>query len=178
MAPAIADLARELSGQLKVVKVDVEKNPVLARSFQAKSIPLLVVMQGGQVAGHHMGALDKAGLRALVEPVLPRASNQELKPAELMQLITARRAVPVDLREPGAFARYRIPSALNVPLAEVETRAADLRPVDGRLRVLYARSTDEAKECAEKLAGAGLQVAYLAGGFLHWEADGFEVERG
>lgn len=178
MAPAIAEVAQELGGKLKVVKVDVDKNPMLARSFQARSIPLLVVMQGGQVVGHHMGALDKKGLLALVEPALPRDSQQEVKPPELFALLQANRVVPVDLREAPAYARYRIPSAVNVPLGDVDARATELLPRDGRLRVLYARSTDEAKECAERLLQKGVQVAYLAGGFLHWEADGFEVERG
>jgi len=51
-------------------------------------------------------------------------------------------------------------------------------PNDGRLRVLYGRTSDDAKELAEKLRDGGIEVAFLAGGFLHWEADGGEVERG
>jgi hypothetical protein len=54
---------------------------------------------------------------------------------------------------------------------------SELQPFDGRVRVLYGRS-DEAKEWAEKLQGDGVQVGHLSGGFLHWEADGLEVERG
>jgi thioredoxin 1/putative thioredoxin len=46
------------------------------------------------------------------------------------------------------------------------------------LPVLYGRSTDEAKATAERLRKSGLEVAFLQGGFLHWEAEGLEVERG
>jgi hypothetical protein len=49
--------------------------------------------------------------------------------------------------------------------------------LDGRIRVLYGRS-EEAKAWGEKLQADGVQVGFLAGGFLHWEADGLEVERG
>ena len=44
-------------------------------------------------------------------------------------------------------------------------------------RVLYARA-NEAKELAEKLSKQGHQVGFLAGGFLHWEADNLGIERG
>ena len=46
------------------------------------------------------------------------------------------------------------------------------------MRVLYARSTEDAKEAAEALREMGVEVGFLDGGFLHWEADGLEVESG
>jgi thioredoxin 1 len=177
LSPLVVQLAGELEGKLKVVTIDVEANPMVAQSFQVQSIPMLVLIAGGQVAGHHLGLLDIQGLRDLVAPVLP-ANASEIKPAELAQLITAKRVVPVDVRDASAFGRYRIPGAVNIPADDLESRAADLAPTDGRIRVLYGRSTDEAKELAEKLRTGGLDVAYLLGGFLHWEADGLEVERG
>ena len=73
--------------------------------------------------------------------------------------------------------RLRIPGAVNVPEEELTTRGAELAASDGRLRVLYGRSTDEAKEAAEKLREAGIDVGFLEGGFLHWEADGLDVEK-
>jgi thioredoxin 1 len=82
------------------------------------------------------------------------------------------------VRDAGSHARYRIPLAVSVPAGEVLERARELAPADGRIRVLYGRSTDEAKELAEKLRDMGVEVGFLAGGFLHWEADGLEVERG
>ena len=63
-----------------------------------------------------------------------------------------------------------------MPGAEIMDRLPELRSADGRLRVLYSRSTDEAKELAEKILSKGIEVAYLKGGFLNWEADGLEVE--
>ena len=64
-----------------------------------------------------------------------------------------------------------------MPAEQLASRTNDLQPFDGRIRVLYGRS-NEAKEWSEKLQGDGVQVGYLEGGFLHWEADGLEVERG
>jgi thioredoxin 1 len=177
IAPIMEELSRELDGKLRVVKVDVDKNPLVAQSFRVQSIPMMVVIAKGQVANHHIGALDKKGILKLVEPFLP-TDAAEIKPADLAQLLTRKRAVPVDIRDAQAFARYRIPGAVNVPKAEIDTRAKELAPRDGRVRILYARSTDEAKEVAEKLRSAGVEVGYLAGGFLHWEADRLPIERG
>jgi thioredoxin 1/putative thioredoxin len=67
---------------------------------------------------------------------------------------------------------------MNVPADQALERKADLVPSDGRVRVLYGRGTDEARDLAAKLREGGVPVAFLAGGFLHWEAEGLEVERG
>lgn len=177
LSPIVEEVSRELDGKLKVVEIDVDRNPMIAQSFRVQSIPMLVVIHQGQLAGHHVGLLSKAQLLQLVEPFLPTEAA-EVKPAELAQLLVARRAVPVDVREEAAFKRYRIPGAKNVPAPQVLERAAELRANDGKIRVLYARSTDEAKELAEQLREKGTEVGFLAGGFLHWEADGLEIERG
>jgi len=177
LSPLVEQLSNELEGRLKVVKIDVDNNPVVAQTFRVQSIPMLVLFKDGQVAGHHMGLLDKAGLHKLVESALPQ-SAAEVKPEELAQLLSTNRALPVDVRDASAYARYRIPGAVHVESSEVANRAAELSPTDGRLRVLYSRTTDEAQKLAESLRSDGVDVAFLAGGFLHWEADGFEVERG
>lgn len=176
--PIVEKVARTLEGQLKVVKIDVDKSPRVASMFRVQSIPqLFVVDQGQPVAQGPGGVADEKAILKLVQPFLPRAAN-EVKPQELAQLIQQKRAVAVDLRDPSAFGRYRIPGALNIPAADLPKRAAELAPRDGRLRVLYARSSDEARELADTLGKQGVQVGWLAGGFLHWEADGLQVERG
>lgn len=177
LAPIMEQVSNELEGKLRVVKIDVDDNPMVAQSFRVQSIPMVVLIHQGQVAGHHLGLLNKEQLLRMVEPVLP-ADAAEVKPEELAQLVAAGRAVPIDVRDAATFARYHVPTAQNVPASEVLDRAKELAPTDGRIRVLYARSTDEAKELADRLRDAGVDVAYLAGGFLHWEADGLEVERG
>lgn len=177
MAPVIDQLARELEGKIKFAKVDVDNNPRVAASFRVQSIPMLVVIDRGQIAGHHVGALDKKGMMSLLEPFLP-AEAAELKPNELAQLLAQRRALAVDIRDERSFQRARIPAAIHVPQADVPTRASELVANDGRIRVLYGRTDVEAKELAKKLGDSGIEVGFLAGGLLHWEADGLPVEKG
>ena len=176
LSPIVAEVAQELAGKIKVVKVDVDSSPMVAQTFRAQSIPMLLVIAQGRVVQHHVGVLDKPGVLRLLEPVLPR-SAAEVLPEELAAWIAQGKALPVDIRDAASYRRYRIPRAVHVPADTLADRIEELQPFDGRIRVLYGRS-DEAKEWGEKLQADGVQVGYLAGGFLHWEADGFEVERG
>jgi thioredoxin len=177
LSPIVAQVANELEGKLKVVEVDVDRSPRIAQSFAVQSIPMLVLIAGGQIVDQSLGLVDKAAILKMVKPVLPAAAN-EVAPKDLAELLKRGRVVPVDVREASYYARYHIPGAVNVPAADVPTRAKELLPKDGRVRVLYGRTTDDAKTLAEALRAEGVDVAFLAGGFLHWEADGFEVERG
>lgn len=177
LVPILEQLGTELSGKLKIVRVDVEKSPLLARSFRVQSIPMLVLIAQGRPVDQVVGLVDKKALLEMVQPYLPVAAD-EVAPKELQQLLKLGQVQAVDIREPVAFARYRIPGAINIPKDEILQRARELAPSDGRLRVLYGRTSDDAKELAEKVRNAGTDVAFLAGGFLHWEADGGDVERG
>lgn len=175
-APIVEEVAQELEGKLKVVQVDVDRSPQVAAAFGIRSIPMLVVIADGQIAGGQAGLTPKEAILEMVKPVLP-ANAAEVKPAELAQLIAARRALPVDIRDASSYGRTRIPGAIHVAKEDLESKARELAPLDGRLRVLYGRSTDDAKEAAEKLRAAGVDVGFLEGGFLHWEADGLAIER-
>ena len=173
----LEQVAQELSGKLKVVRVDVARSPRLVQLFRVQTLPTLVLIAQGRAVDQLVGPVDKKTILDMVQPFLPAAAD-EVAPKDLQLLLKQRQVVPVDVREPAVFARYRIPGAVNIPKEEVLTRTAELVPSDGRLRVLYGRTTDDAKELAEKVRERGVDVAFLAGGFLHWEADGGEVERG
>jgi thioredoxin 1 len=177
LEPILHQLSDELAGKLKIVRVDVERSPNIARAFRVQSIPMLVLIHNGRPVDQIVGLADKKAILALVKPVLP-TSAQEVAPQDLAALLQEKRALPVDVRDPAAYARYRIPGAVSIPAAEIPTRLAELQPTDGRVRVLYGRGTDESKELAAKAREAGVQVGFLAGGFLHWEAESLEVERG
>jgi thioredoxin 2 len=73
VGPVLEDLSREFAGRLKVVKVNVDENPVLSRRFDATSIPTLVVMKDGRVVDRVVGALPKSDLTVRLTPYLLRA---------------------------------------------------------------------------------------------------------
>lgn len=72
VAPVLQSLSRRLAGRLKVVKVDVDQNPQLAARYNARSIPMLLLLDGGDVVDTWVGALSEARLFAALEPHLPK----------------------------------------------------------------------------------------------------------
>ena len=65
IAPTLEEIARENAGRLKVGKVNVDEQMELAMQFGVTSIPLLVVMEGGQIVNKAVGAMPKAKIEAL-----------------------------------------------------------------------------------------------------------------
>lgn len=65
IAPTLEEIARENAGRLKVGKVNVDEEYELAMKFGVTSIPLLVVMENGQIVKKAVGAMPKAKIEAL-----------------------------------------------------------------------------------------------------------------
>jgi len=59
VGPVVDELAEELQGKLKVVKVNVDEAQDLAGSYQIMSIPTLLLFKGGQPVEQIVGAVPK-----------------------------------------------------------------------------------------------------------------------
>jgi len=175
IAPELEAFAKEMKGQIKVVKVDVDRSQVIAQRLRIQSVPTFLLVANQRIVDMVAGAIGKKQMRAFVEPVLPRAEGA-LKPPELAALIKEGAVVPVDTRDAAAYGRARIPGAKHFPLEEIETRLAELHMFQAQ-PVLYCRSGDKTKELAARLAEQGMPVAFLEGGLLAWESEGLPVEK-
>jgi thioredoxin 2 len=63
VSPALEQLAGERAGQLKLVKVDVDKAPEISQRFSVRSVPTLLLLDHGKVLGRQAGAAPVAALR-------------------------------------------------------------------------------------------------------------------
>ena len=68
IAPVLEELSEE-NPDVKIVKVDVDENPELARQFQVMSIPALFVIKNGEVVAQSLGVKPKAQLQALLDKI-------------------------------------------------------------------------------------------------------------
>ncbi|HZL73160.1 MAG TPA: thioredoxin [Planctomycetota bacterium] len=59
LAPAIEEIAKEMTGRLTVVKVDVDESPEAASTYGVTSIPTLVLFKEGREAWRRVGAAPK-----------------------------------------------------------------------------------------------------------------------
>src|SRR5690349_7047154 len=173
--PELQALAREYAGRAKVVSVDIDQSPFLARQLGIQSVPTFLVFHQGRPVSGKAGALKKAQLAELLEPLLPRPAGA-LKPKEVAQLARQGHITLVDTRPPEVYARAHIQRAINIPRAELEARIEELLNLPTP-PVLYCRTGADSKAAAAELAAQGTPVSFLDGGVLGWEGDGFSLER-
>jgi thioredoxin 2 len=67
VAPSVERLSVERAGHLKVVKVNVDEAPGLARQLDAMSIPTLLLVRGGDVVDRVVGAASYERLASWVD---------------------------------------------------------------------------------------------------------------
>ena len=72
IAPIVADLADEFEGRAKVVKLDIDANPEAAFKYAIKSIPTLMIFDGGRPVAQGVGVFSNATLRQGLEIVLDK----------------------------------------------------------------------------------------------------------
>jgi thioredoxin 2 len=70
VSPALARLARERAGQVKLVKVDVDRAPMLSQRYDVQAIPTLIVVRGGEVIARQTGAAPANVLREWLDRAL------------------------------------------------------------------------------------------------------------
>lgn len=67
VAPIVERLAHDFAGRVKVVKVNVDASPAVARRHHASSIPMLLVMRDGAVVDTVVGAQPEHVLRDVLD---------------------------------------------------------------------------------------------------------------
>jgi thioredoxin 1 len=65
LAPAVAQIAAECEGKIKVGKVNVDEQPELAQRFGIMSIPTVLVFKDGKKVNQSIGLVPKDKLLAL-----------------------------------------------------------------------------------------------------------------
>lgn len=71
IAPFVDNMARKYSGQVKVVKVNVDENPALSQQFGIQSIPTFIMFEGGQPVSRLAGANPNAIETIIQETIEP-----------------------------------------------------------------------------------------------------------
>ena len=72
VSPVVDELAEELSGKLKVVKVNTDENQEVAVKYGIRSIPTLGIFKDGKIVDGVIGAIPKQSIK---DKVLPHLNN-------------------------------------------------------------------------------------------------------
>ena len=70
VAPVVEEVATQYDGQVKVVKLDTDQNPQVAKQYSIRSIPTLMIFKGGQQVDTIVGAVPKTTLSTALEKYL------------------------------------------------------------------------------------------------------------
>jgi thioredoxin 1 len=70
IAPILDELAGELKDKARIVKINVDENPVVANQFGVMSIPTLLLFKNGKKVDQKVGGQAKPQLKAFIEQAL------------------------------------------------------------------------------------------------------------
>lgn len=62
MGPLVDDLAKELSGKAKVVKINIDESPEAPTRYGVRGIPTFMVFKGGELIDTRVGGMSKGAL--------------------------------------------------------------------------------------------------------------------
>ena len=57
MNPILEDTAKQLGSKVKIIKVDIDKNPQVASKYHVKGVPTLILFRKGQTVWRTSGVL-------------------------------------------------------------------------------------------------------------------------
>jgi len=69
-APILKQLAEEMGERIKVIKIDVDQNQMIAARFQIQSVPTLMIFKNGQVIHKQAGVHSKAQLMSILNNLM------------------------------------------------------------------------------------------------------------
>ena len=70
IAPALEEIAAEMKGKVRIVKLNIDENPVVPGNLGIRSIPTLIVFKDGKAAAQKVGAAPKGELSKWISAAL------------------------------------------------------------------------------------------------------------
>jgi thioredoxin 2 len=77
VSPALEQVATEMAGRLKLVKVDVDRAPALSERFAARARADTLLMNHGQVISRRAGAAPAPAIRKWVEAAVAGGGSKK-----------------------------------------------------------------------------------------------------
>ncbi|MEM7121041.1 MAG: thioredoxin TrxA [Pseudomonadota bacterium] len=67
IAPALEDLSSEMGDRVRVVKVNIDENPMTPSKYGVRGIPTMMLFKDGEVSAMKVGAMPKSKIFEWVE---------------------------------------------------------------------------------------------------------------
>jgi len=98
-----------------------------------------------------------------------RKSGPSLSPQQAINMVNGQEGLFLDLRDGGDYKQGHIVEALNIPVAKLPTRMAELEKYKTRPIVLVCKMGQQAGVAGKQLKAAGYEEVYkMSGGMMEW----------
>lgn len=67
MQPILDQLKNDLGDQIRILKIDVDKNQVVAEKFKVRGVPTFVLFKKGEILWRQSGVISLASLKEKVK---------------------------------------------------------------------------------------------------------------
>jgi putative thioredoxin len=143
LGPIIEKVVRDTKGAVKLVKIDVDRNPELAQQLRIQSIPAVYAFSGGRPVDGFVGALPESQVKSFVQKIAAGAGGDDAA-AAIEEAMTEAKAL---------FDGGDVASALEIYQSILGEDPANASAAAGMLRALIALDRgDEAKTMLDGLS--------------------------
>lgn len=69
-SPILQEIAREMDGKVRVIKINVDQNQEVSGKYQVQSIPTLMLFRKGEVKWRQAGVTPKVNIMSVIHQIL------------------------------------------------------------------------------------------------------------
>lgn len=70
MTPILKQVKQNFHDQIKIIKIDIDKNPAIAQKFGIRSVPTLVLFKNGKEVWKQSGVLQSNQINSIINTYL------------------------------------------------------------------------------------------------------------
>lgn len=67
LGPILKEVKHELDNAIKIIKIDVDKNEVLAAKYQVRGVPTMILFKNGKQVWRQSGVLQKNDILSVIK---------------------------------------------------------------------------------------------------------------
>jgi thioredoxin 1 len=69
MSPVISEIASEYADKIKVIKINVDRNPQISNTYNISGIPTLMLFHKGNIKWQQSGLIPAAEIRRIIDKI-------------------------------------------------------------------------------------------------------------